>query len=73
MCLTRPLSRKRIRWLANDLRKAFNLQDEIYLPIALILEALAREGCFNLELASISEMSSAFGEYIPSEKILRIR
>ena len=73
MCLTRPLSRKRIRWLANNLRKAFNLQDDIYIPIVLILEALGREGCFNLELAPISEMPCAFGEYIPSEKILRIR
>lgn len=73
MCLTRPLSRKRIRWLANNLRKAFNLQDEIYLPIVLILEDLAREGCFNLELVPISKMPQAFGEYIPSEKILRIR
>lgn len=73
MCLTRPLSRKRIRWLANNLRKAFNLQDEIYIPIVLILEDLAREGCFNLELVPIGKMPRAFGEYIPSEKILRIR
>ena len=73
MCLTRPLSRKRIRWLANNLRKAFNLQDEIYLPIVLILEALEREGHFSLERTAINEMPRAFGEYIPSEKILRIR
>lgn len=68
-----PLSRKKLRKMANNLRKSFSLENELSFPIVNILEFLVNKGLLNFEICSIEEMGTKFGETIPSQNLIKIR
>lgn len=68
-----PLSRKDIREMAYRLRKVFGFENELNFPIVQVIEFLSNNGVFNLEICTVDEMGTKYGETIPSENIIKLR
>lgn len=68
-----PLSRKDIRKLANRLREVFDFENEMNFPIVRVIEFLSNNGVFNLEICTVDEMGTKYGETIPSENLIKLR
>lgn len=68
-----PLSRKDLRRLAYKFRALFGLEDEMDFPIIQVMEYLSNKGEFNLEICSIDEMNTKYGETIPYENLIKLR
>lgn len=68
-----PLSRKDIRKLAYRLRELFGFENEMDFPIVQVIEFLSNKGEFNLEICTVDEMGTKYGETIPSENLIKLR
>lgn len=68
-----PLSRKDIRKMANRLREIFGLEEAMEFPIVKVMEFLSNKRTLNLEICTVDEMGSKFGETIPSENSIKLR
>ena len=68
-----PLSRKDIREMAYRFRKIFGLENELDFPIVKVIELLSNNGAFNLEICTVDEMGTKYGETIPSENLIKLR
>lgn len=68
-----PISRKNLRKMANNLRRSFSLENELSFPIVNVLEILVNNEYLNVEICSIEEMGTKFGETIPSQNLIKIR
>ena len=68
-----PLSRKDIRGMAYRFRKFLGLENELDFPIVKVIELLSNSGVFNLEICTVDEMGTKYGETIPSENLIKLR
>ncbi|MDY3007321.1 MULTISPECIES: ImmA/IrrE family metallo-endopeptidase [Anaerococcus] len=68
-----PLSRKDLRRMAYELRKLFGFENKLDFPIVQVIEFLSNKGVFNLEICSIDEMGTKYGETVPSENLIKLR
>ncbi len=68
-----PLSRKDLREMAFRFRKIFGLENELDFPIVKVIEFLSNNGVFNLEICTVDEMGTKYGETIPSENLIKLR
>ncbi|MDY6019174.1 MAG: ImmA/IrrE family metallo-endopeptidase [Anaerococcus sp.] len=68
-----PLSRKDIRKMAYRFRELFGFENEMYFPIVQVIEFLSSKGEFNLEICTVEEMGTKYGETIPSENTIKLR
>ncbi len=68
-----PLSRKDLRRMAYKLRKLFGFENKMDFLIVQVIEFLSNKGVFNLEICSIDEMGTKYGETIPSENLIKLR
>lgn len=71
--IAKPLSRRDIRNISNQLRKDFGLENELEFPIVNLMEILSNCGEFNLEICTSEEMKGKFGETFPSEELIKLR
>lgn len=71
--IVEPLSRKDIREMAYRLRELFGFEKEMKFPIVQVIEYLANIGELNLEICTINEMGTKYGETIPSENLIKLR
>lgn len=71
--IAEPMSRKNIRKMAHELRTLCSYDDIYSFPIVNVLELFSNCGIFNLEICSIDEMGSKFGETIPSRNLIKLR
>lgn len=68
-----PLSRNRLRKLAYKFRKLFGFENKLEFPIVQVIELLSNKGIFNLEICSIDEMGTKYGETVPAENLIKLR
>lgn len=59
--------------MANRLREIFGLEEAMEFPIVKVMEFLSNKRTLNLEICTVDEMGSKFGETISSENSIKLR
>lgn len=70
----KPLSRNKIRAMAAWLRKQLKLEDNLYFPIAQVIEwILASDTKFDYEIIPVEKMPTEYAKTYPERNMIHIR